>query len=111
MTHRTGVPSVRSRWKGYLLLGAAALTCPCHLPILILLLGGTALAGALQGHFALVFLVLMIVFSLALFAGLKALEKTGAASATNPRALDGVADTREAETTLQETPRGRRNRS
>jgi mercuric ion transport protein len=48
--------------KGYLLLGLAVLTCPCHLPLLLAVLAGTGLAGALSQHFGLAFLLLSVIF-------------------------------------------------
>lgn len=60
--------------KGYLLLGLAFITCPCHLPLLLLVLAGTGLAGALSQHFGLAFLALSVIFVASLFLGLKALK-------------------------------------
>lgn len=57
--------------RAYLLLGLAALTCPCHLPLLLVILAGTALAGALREHFALAFVVLAVVFVASLVFGLR----------------------------------------
>lgn len=36
--------------KGYLLLGSAVVLCPCHLPLVVALLGGTVLGGLLSGY-------------------------------------------------------------
>lgn len=60
--------------KGYFLLGLAFVTCPCHLPILLVVLAGTGLAGAISQHFGLAFLVLSAIFVASLFLGLKALK-------------------------------------
>ena len=60
--------------KGYFLLGLAFVTCPCHLPLLVAVLAGTGLAGALTQHFWLVFLVLSVVFLCSLMYGLKTLR-------------------------------------
>ncbi len=62
--------------KGYLLLGLAFLTCPCHLPLLLAVLAGTGLAAALIQYFALTFLALSAVFILSLLFGLKALKNS-----------------------------------
>jgi len=62
--------------KGYLLLGLAFMTCPCHLPVLLGVLAGTGLAGALSQYFGLVFFLLSVIFVTALVLGLKVL-KTG----------------------------------
>ncbi len=61
--------------KGYLLLSTAALTCPCHLPILIALTAGTALGSFLSGHLWLIGLLLTLYFAIALYLGLKWLGK------------------------------------
>lgn len=60
--------------KGYLLLGLAFLTCPCHLPILLAVLAGTGLAGALSQYFGLAFLGLSVLFIVSLFLGLRILK-------------------------------------
>ncbi len=60
--------------KGSLLLGLAFVTCPCHLPLLLAVLAGTGLAGALSQHVGLVFLTLSVIFVLSLILGLKALR-------------------------------------
>jgi len=61
--------------KAYLLLGLAFVTCPCHLPLLLAVLAGTGLAGALTRHFGLVFLGLSVVFVASLALGLRALKE------------------------------------
>jgi mercuric ion transport protein len=60
---------------GYLLLGLAVVTCPCHLPILLALLAGTGLAGVLSQHVALVFGGLALTFAVSLLLGLRALRR------------------------------------
>jgi len=60
--------------KGYLLLGLAVVTCPCHLPILLAVLAGSALAGVLSQHFGLILLMLSVIFLASLLLGLKALK-------------------------------------
>jgi mercuric ion transport protein len=61
--------------KGYLLLGLAIVTCPCHLPILLAVLAGTGLAGALSQYFGVVFLVLTVIFVASLIFGLRTVMK------------------------------------
>lgn len=58
--------------KAYLLLGLAAITCPCHLPLLLAILAGTALAGALSQYLAVAFVALTVIFALSLGYGLRA---------------------------------------
>lgn len=60
--------------KGYLLLGLAFVTCPCHLPIVLAVLAGTGLAGALTQYLGLAFLALSVIFVASLFLGLRALK-------------------------------------
>lgn len=60
--------------KGYLLLGLAFITCPCHLPLLLAVLAGTGLAGVLSRHFGVAFLLLTVIFVASLFLGLRALK-------------------------------------
>jgi len=60
--------------KGYLLLGLAVLTCPCHLPILLAVLAGTGLAGALSQYVGMAFLALTVIFVASLVLGLRALK-------------------------------------
>ncbi len=60
--------------KGYFLLALAFITCPCHLPLLLAVLAGTGLAGALSQYFGIVFLVLTVIFIASLALGLKAIK-------------------------------------
>lgn len=63
--------------KGYLLLGLAFVTCPCQLPLLVAVLAGTGLAGALSQHVSLAFVVLSVMFVTSLLLGLNALRGGG----------------------------------
>jgi mercuric ion transport protein len=61
--------------KGYWLAAVAALTCPCHIPLLILAFSGTA-AGALLADYTVAALALMtIAFVLSLRAALRAFDR------------------------------------
>lgn len=61
--------------KGYWLALVVALTCPCHIPILVFALSGTA-AGALLADYTVAALALMtIVFVLSLRAALRAFDR------------------------------------
>lgn len=42
-----------SRWRGYAWGFLAVLTCPCHLPVLALLLSGTAVGAVITQHMVL----------------------------------------------------------
>lgn len=70
-------PARPNSLKGYLLLGLAVLTCPCHLPILLAVLAGTALAGALSQYVGMAFVALTVIFVASLVLGLRALKAAG----------------------------------
>lgn len=77
---RTQVGAVPiSAWKrslkGYLLFGVAFLACPCHLPLVLVVLAGTGLAGTLNQHFRLAFIALSLIFVVSLFSGLSILKR------------------------------------
>lgn len=61
--------------KGYLLLITAFITCPCYLPLILALLGGTALGGFIAANQTLIFVVALVYFLFALIFGLKILSK------------------------------------
>lgn len=63
--------------KGYLFLGLAVVTCPCHLPILLAVVAGTGLAGVLTQYFGLVVVALTVIFGASLFLGLRAMKGEG----------------------------------
>ena len=58
-------------WKRVLSLGLAIVTCPCHIPILLVLLAGTALGAWLRQYMLVAFLAMSGVFGIALYYGLK----------------------------------------
>jgi mercuric ion transport protein len=62
------------RLKGVGMLALAAAACPCHLPILLALLGGTTIGVVLAANLLLVVVLLGAVFAVALIVGLRALE-------------------------------------
>jgi len=70
---RTAPGLTRSaRWRPWLWGALAALTCPCHLPIVLLALSGTA-AGALVGqHKGIAVVMLLALFALSLTRVLRA---------------------------------------
>lgn len=87
--------SARAKVRGYLALGAAVLFCPCHLPLLLLLLAGTT-AGALVGeHLLVAFVLAGAAFVAALWYGLCQLAPA-AATDEGHKAVRGLADGREA---------------
>ena len=56
---------------GKVLIGTAFITCPCHLPIYLLLLGGTALGGYLAENKILAAVALTLVFGASLVSGMR----------------------------------------
>ena len=59
------------RRKGYLNLAIAALTCPCHIPIYLAILGGTAYGVFLRDNIFLIIAGLAVIFLITLSRGLK----------------------------------------
>jgi mercuric ion transport protein len=49
-------------WPGYAWGVLAALTCPCHLPVLALLLSGTAVGALISDHMGLAVIVGVALF-------------------------------------------------
>jgi mercuric ion transport protein len=72
--------------RGYLLLGAAFVLCPCHLPLLASLLAGTAVGGVLAANTLALAAVGTIAFAGALLLGLRTLN--GARSSPCPSCDD-----------------------
>ncbi|WP_454864737.1 broad-spectrum mercury transporter MerE [Pseudomonas rhizophila] len=64
-----------SRWRAYTWGVLAALTCPCHLPMLALLLSGTAAGGFVSEHMGVAVLALAVLFCLFLRAALRAFRE------------------------------------
>ena len=60
-----------NRLFGKMLLGTAALTCPCHLPIYLILFGGTALGGYLGENQLIFAIALTVLFLFSLLVGLR----------------------------------------
>ena len=63
-----------ARLKGFGMLTLAALACPCHLLLLLGLLGGTTIGAVLAAKFLTAFVLLGAVFVGAVAVGLRALE-------------------------------------
>ena len=75
--------------KKYLSLGLAVLTCPCHAPILVAVLAGTALGGWTSAHLSVVIPAMAGIFILSLLYGLRANERPTAVLQTEaPRELE-----------------------
>ena len=50
-----------ARWRAWLWGALAALTCPCHLPIVLLALSGTAAGALVSQHQGIAVVVLLLV--------------------------------------------------
>lgn len=61
----------------YLMTALAIVACPCHLPLLLVLLGGTALGAGLSEHIALAFIVLTALFVLSAWIALRMFSQLG----------------------------------
>ena len=62
-------------WRGYTWGLLAALSCPCHLPVLALILSGTAVGTVVGAHMGVAALVLAVLFALFLAAALRAFRE------------------------------------
>lgn len=85
MSDRNAAASPGRSWKHYISLGIAVITCPCHLPLLLVILAGTAVGGWLHQHTLLVLVVLLGIFVLALCHGLGAFNRRRSASEARVR--------------------------
>lgn len=83
----------RRRWKQSASLGLALLTCPCHLPLLLGALAGTALGAWLRQYTLVVFLAMLGICVGALLYGCSAVQRRHAMaepSAPRARVEDGL---------------------
>ena len=63
------------RRKGYMNLAIAALTCPCHVPVYLAVLGGTAFGVFMKDNIILLILGLTAIFLLTLTRGLRLVKE------------------------------------
>lgn len=61
----------------YLMAAVAVVTCPCHLPILLLVLSGTAVGALLVEHWGWTVLVLTVLFAGSAWAAVRLFSKAG----------------------------------
>jgi mercuric ion transport protein len=61
----------------YLMAAIAVLACPCHLPIWLALLSGTALAGVISNHVGLAFAAVTLVFVMSAWAAVRLFSRNG----------------------------------
>lgn len=64
-----------SRWGAYTWAGLAALTCPCHLPLLAAVLAGTTAGAFIGEHWGVAALALTGLFLLSLTRALRAFKR------------------------------------
>ena len=67
--------STRHPVARYLMASFAVVTCPCHLPILLLLLSGTAAGSFLSQNLGVAFMLLLPIFLLSAIATWRLLDK------------------------------------
>lgn len=77
----------------YLMAALAIVACPCHLPLLLVLLGGTAFGAGLSEHMAVAFIALTALFGLSAWAALRMFSQSGAGGrearqATTPKVVE-----------------------
>ncbi len=63
------------RRKGYMNLAIAAVTCPCHVPVYLAVLGGTAFGVFMKDNIILLILGLTAIFLLTLTRGLRLVKE------------------------------------
>ncbi len=73
--HTSTAASSPRGWKHRLSLGLALLTCPCHLPLLIIALAGTTFGAWLSQYTVVVSLAMIGIFVLALLYGTGAFNR------------------------------------
>ena len=66
-----------SRWRAYAWGVLAALTCPCHLPLLVIALAGTTAGAFLSAQWGVVAVALVAVFSFSVALAWRAAHTAG----------------------------------
>ncbi|MXS77393.1 mercury resistance protein [Nitrosomonas sp. JL21] len=74
MNSHDATGSLHARWRAYVWGTLAVVSCPCHLPLLALLLSGTVAGAFLAEHFLMAFGLLSLLFLVFLRAVLHALR-------------------------------------
>ncbi len=75
-TNMTNTASPVRAVMTYVMGAIAVLTCPCHLPILLLLLSGTVAGAFLSQNLGIAFLLLLPVFLLSAIATWRLLDRS-----------------------------------
>ncbi|UPQ81410.1 broad-spectrum mercury transporter MerE [Pseudomonas knackmussii] len=65
------------RWRAYAWGVLAALTCPCHLPVLVIVLAGTTAGAFLSAHWGVVAVALVAVFGVSVLLAWRAAHPAG----------------------------------
>ena len=79
----------RRKGKGYAWAALAVFTCPCHLPILVVLLSGTALGAALAENLATAAAVFVGVFLISVVVAMRLLkDDRGLDTGTRSKGVD-----------------------
>lgn len=68
-------PDLGAQRRGYIFAAIALISCPCHLPILVLLLWGTAAGAFLSEHLVAAAAIVGVVFVLSLVAALRTFHR------------------------------------
>jgi mercuric ion transport protein len=89
-TEPSPVASSRRGWASLLSLGLTALTCPCHLPLVIVLFAGSTLGAWTSQHRVVLTLVMLGVFVVSLLYGLGGLSRQGIAGDATNRAARSI---------------------
>lgn len=63
--------------RKYVMAAAAILTCPCHLPLLLAVFGGTALGGLLTQHTGLALAAMTVLFVPSAWAAIRLFSRVG----------------------------------
>lgn len=69
----------------YVMAALAVVTCPCHLPILLAVLGGTALGGVLSEHPGLAVIALTVLFVTSAWSAVHLFSRTRRDIGPHPR--------------------------
>jgi mercuric ion transport protein len=80
-------------------LGIAALACPCHLPLVLILFAGTTLGAWMSQHSVVVTLVMLGVFVISLLYGVRGFNRQRLAGDATDNAASSIP------TRAQEAPR------
>lgn len=68
-------PELRDHRRGYFFAALTVITCPCHLPILMVLLSGSAVGAFLTEHVGPAVAIFAVVFVLSLGAALRTFQR------------------------------------